>query len=290
MMQQQNEMRQYNMPQPTYPSHQPQSAGLSRKPPGFEFMTPKTVQPNYNEYQQPPYMQPPQPHPYYAKQSASPSMPINLGYDVHIKKQPQSATMLDTRFIETKSLLKSKRGNPESTNSIDVAVLDIINRCEQCPDFESKLNQLKGKLEIMLFTQTGSRFIQKQLSDEQEYETHDLTMDNIKAFKSIRQQQISEFTTFILEEIGEKINELMIDRYGNYFFQEFIRKCDDVQRLSILNNIRPNFIQICTDKKGTHTVQRLIDMVNTPAEEKALFECMQGQFVKLCMDQQGTHV
>jgi len=112
----------------------------------------------------------------------------------------------------------------------------------------------------------------------------------LKLNRKINKNLINKFTTFILEEIGEKINELMIDRYGNYFFQELIRKWDDAQRLSILQNIKTNFIQISTDKKGTHTVQRLIDMVSTIEEEKALHECIQDQVVKLCMDQQGTHV
>lgn len=31
-------------------------------------------------------------------------------------------------------------------------------------------------------------------------------------------------------------------------------------------------------------------MVDTPEEEKALNECVQGHVVKLCMDSQGTHV
>ena len=80
--QQQNEMRQYNMPQPMYPAYQPQSAGLSRKPPGFEFMNPKLQQqqqqPGYNEYDQA-YVQPNQ---FYAKQSASPLIPVNSGYAI----------------------------------------------------------------------------------------------------------------------------------------------------------------------------------------------------------------
>ena len=44
-----------------------------------------------------------------------------------------------------------------------------------------------------------------------------------------------------------------IYRYGNYFFQELIRKWDEKQRLNILQNIKNSFIQIWTDKKGTHS-------------------------------------
>ena len=78
---------------PMYASQQPQSAGLSRKPPGFEFMNPKPMQPNYAEYT-PQYNMPPQ-NPYYMnKQSVSPMIPPTSGYDMAmLKKQPQSATM-----------------------------------------------------------------------------------------------------------------------------------------------------------------------------------------------------
>lgn len=88
-------------------------------------------------------------------------------------------------------------------------------------DDQEKEDYLKGKLCDMLFTQTGSRFIQKQ-------------------FKT--------FTTFALNEIGDRINELMIDRYGNYFCQELISRCNSHQRLKILQSIQADFIKICTDK------------------------------------------
>lgn len=86
-------------------------------------------------------------------------------------------------------------------------------------DDQEKEDYLKGKLCDMVFTQTGSRFIQKQFSGE-----------------------------FALNEIGDRINELMIDRYGNYFCQELISRCNSHQRLKILQSIQADFIKICTDK------------------------------------------
>ena len=76
-------------------------------------------------------------------------------------------------------------------------------------------------MNIVLFTQTGSRFIQKQLSDNINIEENG-NIEDVKMYKMERQKQIHEFTTFILEQIGVDINVLMTDRYGNYFFQEFI--------------------------------------------------------------------
>lgn len=69
---------------------------------------------------------------------------------------------------------------------------------------------LDGKLCDMLFTQTGSRFIQKQLSEDTD---EDITsMEEIKINQKQLKEKIQTFTTFILDQIGDKVNEIMIDR------------------------------------------------------------------------------
>mmetsp|Transcript_12342 Transcript_12342/g.14102 ORF Transcript_12342/g.14102 Transcript_12342/m.14102 type:complete len:387 (-) Transcript_12342:1467-2627(-) len=211
---------------PMYPSHQPQSAGLARKPPGFEFMNPKSVNPGYNEYPQ--YVMPVQ-NPYYInKQSASPMIPSSSGYDMAmLKKQPQSATMMNYKVGENSLVLgaKTKAYKAPQVSSVDQQESNIneyIKECEKTLTFDEKLEVLHGKLCEMLFTQTGSRYIQRQLSDENSEEPE--TIEDMKARNEEKRAMIQRFTSFILEEIGDKVNELMIDRYGNYFFQELIRK------------------------------------------------------------------
>ena len=287
---QQNQLFQYHM-HPMYAA-QPQSAGLSRKPPGFEFMQPKPVpfvpaepvyKPQYPEYSN--YVQPQTP--YFSKQSTWGEFAPNHEYDIaHYKKQPQSATMLPSGPISLESKAKTVAKQPQADTQ-ESAIFEQIKQCESITGFEERMEFLKGKLCGMLFTQTGSRFVQKQLGDEG---TEVEYSQDMREQQQKKRELSRQFTSFILEEIGDKVNELMIDRYGNYFFQELIRRCDSEQRLKILQSIKEDFIQICTDKKGTHTVQRLIDMVDTQEEEKALLDCVQGQVVKLCMDAQGTHV
>jgi hypothetical protein len=294
---QQNKLSYYNNINPSYRSQQPQSAGLSRKPPGFEFMAPKPnayfPQPQnnmmishnqsvqYAEYQ-PPLLQPQTP--YYVKHCASPLVPPSTNYDINHKQQPQSAMIPNYTISD----LETQGPTPiiSHTDSQEGKIFEIVKKCEASNKFEDKIKYLEGSLCDMLFTQTGSRFIQKQLNEQL-----DETVDpNDQEAKLRKQQRIERFTSFILCEIGDKVNETMVDRYGNYFFQELISKCNDEQRLGILHSINTNFIEICTDKKGTHTVQRLIDMVSSSEEEKALHACVQGQVVKLSMDAQGTHV
>jgi len=85
----------------------------------------------------------------------------------------------------------------------------------------SKLNILKGQLDLLIYNQSGSRFLQKFLT---------------KANK--------EIIEFFLNEIESSINQLMMDKYGNYFCQELLHSCSGHQRLHILQKIEENFIQV----------------------------------------------
>jgi hypothetical protein len=51
-------------------------------------------------------------------------------------------------------------------------------------------------LDQMLTTQTGSRFVQKQLNEDE----------------NGGKEGVTKFTEFVLSEVGDRINELMIDR------------------------------------------------------------------------------
>jgi hypothetical protein len=83
----------------------------------------------------------------------------------------------------------------------------VINKTE----ITDKLEVLKGQLDLLIYNQTGSRFLQKLLT---------------KANK--------EVVEFFLSEIDSKVNKLMMDKYGNYFCQELLLSCSGSQRLEIL--------------------------------------------------------
>lgn len=122
-------MPQYIIPKPIYPTQQPQSAGLCRKPPGFEFMMPKTIpqpQPIYTEMPQQPYMYP-QPYPpymYYGKISAaSPMIPPTKmpEYDMSAyKKQPLSSAAFTSTKVNNLDMIYNPKPNlpPTSASSV----------------------------------------------------------------------------------------------------------------------------------------------------------------------------
>lgn len=82
----------------------------------------------------------------------------------------------------------------------------------------------------------------------------------------------------------------MADQYGNYFCQKLMQSSSSVQRLKILNALRPHILQISCDKKGTHSMQCLIEMINMPEEEEELKQGIQGYVIDLAYDVNGTHV
>lgn len=135
----------------------------------------------------------------------------------------------------------SKLSTVSSVDAQESIIYDFIKEWEKAETFEDKLDSLRGKLCDMLFTQTGSRFIQKQLSEENNegsYQTlvylnifffllvlyylflhitllinlGSSSIEEMKAKNEENRIMIHNFTTFILEEIGDKVNELMIDR------------------------------------------------------------------------------
>lgn len=82
----------------------------------------------------------------------------------------------------------------------------------------------------------------------------------------------------------------MVDNYGNYFCQKLLSTCSCDQRLFILTIIQEHFIKICCNKKGTHTIQSMFDLITLNQEEELIFKALKGHIVYLARDAQGAHV
>ena len=86
------------------------------------------------------------------------------------------------------------------------------------------------------------------------------------------------------------MHDLMVDAYGNYFCQKLLQSSSSAQRQKILNVLQPHILKISCDKKGTHSMQCLIEMINMPEEEIALRNGIRTHIVDLAFDPNGTHV
>lgn len=52
---------------------------------------------------------------------------------------------------------------------------------------------------------------------------------------------------------------MIFDRYGNYVFQKIFKVSNDNQRKLCLKKLQPDMIDILKSKEGTHSMQSLVD-------------------------------
>ncbi len=68
--------------------------------------------------------------------------------------------------------------------------------------------------------------------------------------------------SLIIEEIKDDFGALMSNQYGNYFCQKLLHHASSEQRLKLLRSLSRCFIKVSCDEVGTHSMQRLVEMLN----------------------------
>ena len=87
--------------------------------------------------------------------------------------------------------------------------------------------------------QTGCRFLQRKIDENPKISSE-----------------------LIYPVISNKIRELTLDSFGNYFIQKIIEKLTTNQINEILNNqISENFLEICLNPHGTRVIQKLLERI-----------------------------
>ena len=100
------------------------------------------------------------------------------------------------------------------------------------------------------------------------------------------ENQLSNF----FKNIMPYICQIMCLEYGNYFFQKLIKKLNLGQRLDIYQIIQPEFVVIATNKCGTHSIQSLMDEIETPHELVALNNLLSQNMFLLFTDDNAYHI
>ena len=122
-------------------------------------------------------------------------------------------------------------------------------------------------------------------------------LDNLKSYKgSIISQSFldtveneNELEIFF-KNIVPHICQIMCLDYGNYFFQKLIKKLNFEQRFSIYKIIEPEFLVIATNKCGNHSIQSLMDTIQTPLELLALNKLLSKNMFVLFIDNNAYHI
>jgi hypothetical protein len=94
----------------------------------------------------------------------------------------------------------------------------------------------------------------------------------------------------VVEELGEKICDLMLDPHANYMIQTLVQNGSPKQRLHLLQKISPSLISIARDKKGTHSLQAIVALVDTEEEASLIKKTLEGSVFELSMDPRANYV
>ncbi len=158
---------------------------------------------------------------YYPVYMSYPQIPMYQSQPVMQYYQPSSQFAQTARPMKRRPSAKPSQFKPQPT----VEQTDhgehkaenedyILSVIKEFLDQESGLGALKGKVTGLALTQTGSRFLQKQLT---------------KANPA--------FVSFVLQEVEKDLPTLMTDDYGNYFCQRLVSSCSPAQRIAFLTQV-----------------------------------------------------
>jgi hypothetical protein len=166
---------------------------------------------------------------------------------------PLNSTNSSSYFTENSLRLKKARNTKGSDENVKLLIesddtLEMRMLGMDCID-EDAYEKLKGSFIEIITNQNCSRVLQNCLP----------TIPPVIVSK-------------IFHEVYDKIPELMIDLYGNYFFQKFYGYLSDDDRIEFMNKIKDSIVSIANNKIGTYPLQAVIDKMRTPQEKDILVD------------------
>ena len=124
-----------------------------------------------------------------------------------------------------------------------------------------------------------------------------ILLENLKSFKGsiISQKFVNSITEekesqILFNNIMPYISTIMCLEYGNYFFQKFLEKLKIEQKLSIYQIIENEFYNIASNKFGTHSIQSLVNNIQTDIEIVALNRLISKNMYFLFIDNNAYHI
>ena len=124
-----------------------------------------------------------------------------------------------------------------------------------------------------------------------------ILLENLKSFKGsiICQEFIDNIDDekdlkILFNNITPHICTIMCLEYGNYFFQKLLQKLNLEEKLIIYKLIESNFYNIASNKFGTHSIQSLINNIQTPYELYYLYQLISKNMLFLFVDSNAYHI
>ena len=82
----------------------------------------------------------------------------------------------------------------------------------------------------------------------------------------------------------------MMDLYGNYFIQDFVKSLNANQITILLKNISNSIVTISKNQYGTYSLQALLDQIKSSSHEKIVIDSIVGSEIEMAIDSNATHV
>ena len=154
-----------------------------------------------------------------------------------------------------------------NNNSNIYNIINSLNK-KEINDFIKYINSLPMNLVNFLCTPKGTIEIQKKLEN------------------SNNENKI--FLVNLLNKQGLSI--IMKNTYGNYFFQQLIKKKEKFLISLIISYISEDFIDISKDFSGTFSLQALLDEITSIEEEQKILNCIKNYEIEMAFNKNATHV
>ena len=157
---------------------------------------------------------------------------------------------------------------------------EIYNKDETCKDNkENSLSETSNKsVNKFLFN------ISKLISNLNTYKGSIYAQSLLECID--KEKELSSF----FNEIIPNICQIMCSEYGNYFFQKLIKDLSLSQRLQIYRIIQPDFLVIATNKWGNHSIQSLMNNIQSSAESYELNLLISKNMYLLFTDDNAYHI
>ena len=135
-------------------------------------------------------------------------------------------------------------------------------------DFIKYINSLPMHLVNFLCTPKGTMEIQKKLEKS-----------NI------------DYKLYLVNFLNKQgLSTMMKNTYGNYFFQQLIKKNEKSFVSLIISYISDNFIDISKDFSGTFSLQALLEEISSIEEEQKVLNCIKNYEMEMAFNKNATHV
>ena len=168
--------------------------------------------------------------------------------------------VLPTPLIKRQASSASSTSNNSSSNPMIQSLLSI-------PQNQLTASSVAGRVMELATDRNGSRLLQKLLT-----------------------QGGVDIVSRVVDEVEHNLTIIMCDTYANYMCQQLFQAASASQRLRLLTQLSPRFVEVAKDRRGTHSLQALISHISTAEEEAVLAKTIRGKVEMISLDVHATHV